>query len=85
MFTFPAGAYLTPPYPYTFQPPALGLQVSLIFSSVHCTVQLSREFAFKLRIQDSVRHRRGNPWRQKFPPYWTPENPHPAPVKEEKN
>ena len=51
--------------------------VTGIFSSV----QLSREFAFKLRIQDSVRHKRGNPWRQKFPPYWTPENPQPTPVK----
>ena len=31
-------------------------------------------------VQDSVRHRRGNPWRQKFPPYWVPENPRPPPV-----
>ena len=57
--------------------PPLGYRYLWFFSCV----QLSREFAFKLRIQDSVRHKRGNPWRQKFPPYWTPENPQPTPVK----
>ena len=28
-------------------------------------------------IKDSVQHLRSNPWRQKFPPYWIPENPSP--------
>ena len=27
--------------------------------------------------QDRARHRRGNPWRVKFPPYWLPGNPSP--------
>ena len=30
--TFVAGAYLTPPYPYTYRPPSLGLKVFLNLS-----------------------------------------------------
>ena len=28
-------------------------------------------------IKDSVQHLQSDPWRQKFPPYWIPENPSP--------
>ena len=28
-------------------------------------------------IKDSAQHLRSDPWRQKFPPYWIPENPSP--------
>ena len=51
--TFVAGAYLTPPYPYTFRPPSLGLKVFFnlsLMSTVNGSLETTQCIAMS-RIQ----------------------------------